>query len=114
LIAFGVAGLAYSSLIKSLFTDPVTAAPKAGLAIAAGVALVAISGAIGSSMRSNASGGGGGGGAGGGSAAQGSTFTGGAQGGIFAQNRDVSGEFVVKGNDLVYVLGQANNKINKG
>ena len=114
LIAFGVAGLAYSSLIKSLFTDPVTAAPKAGLAIAAGVALVAISGAIGSSMRSNASGGGGGG-AGGGSAGQGSTFTGGgAQGGLFEQNRDVSGEFVVKGNDLVYVLGQANNKINKG
>lgn len=29
LIAFGVAGLAYSKLIKSLFTDPVTAAPKA-------------------------------------------------------------------------------------
>ena len=56
-----------------------------------------------------------GGGAGGGSAGQGSTFTGGgAQGGLFAQNRDVSGEFVVRGNDLVYVLGQANNKINKG
>jgi hypothetical protein len=115
LIAFGVAGLAYSSLIKSLFTDPVTAAPKAGLAIAAGVALVAISGAIGSSMRSNASGGGGGGGgAGGGSAAQGSTFTGGAQGGLFAQNRDLTGELVVRGQDLVYVFSQANNRINKG
>lgn len=114
LIAFGVAGLAYSKLIKSIFTDPVTAAPKAGLAIAAGVALVAISGAISSSMRGNASGGGGGGGVGGGSAAQGSSFTGGAQGGLFEQNRDVSGEFVVRGTDLVYVLGQANNKINKG
>jgi hypothetical protein len=117
LIAFGVAGLAYSSLIKSIFTDPITAAPKAGLAIAAGVALVAISGAIGSSMKKNSgSGGGGGGGSsvGGSGVGGGSSFTGGAQGGMFAQNRDVSGEFVVRGNDLVYVLGQANNKINKG
>lgn len=117
LIAFGVAGLAYSTLIKSIFTDPITAAPKAGLAIAAGVALVAISGAIGSSMRSNASGGGGGGGSSVGSSGVGggTAFSGGgAQGGLFAQNRDVSGEFVVRGSDLVYVLGQANNRINKG
>jgi hypothetical protein len=115
LIAFGVAGLAYSKLIKSLFTDPLTAAPKAGLAIAAGVALVAISGAIGATMKGNASGGGGGGGgAGGGSAAQGSTFTGGAQGGLFAQNKELNGELVVRGQDLVYVFAQANNKINKG
>jgi hypothetical protein len=62
LIAFGVAGLAYSKLIKSIFTDPLTAAPKAGLAIAAGAALLAISAGIGSTMRSNAGGGGGGGG----------------------------------------------------
>ena len=116
LIAFGVAGLAYSSLIKSLFTDPVTAAPKAGLAIAAGVALVAISGAISSSMRSNSGGGGGGGssvgssGVGGGS----SFVGGGAQGGMFAANRDLNGELVVRGQDLVYVFGQANNRINKG
>jgi hypothetical protein len=114
LIAFGVAGLAYSKLIKSIFTDPVTAAPKAGLAIAAGVALVAISGAIGATMRGNASGGGGGGAGGGSAAPAGSSFTGGGVGGLFDQNRDVSGEFVVRGNDLVYVLGQANNKINKG
>jgi hypothetical protein len=115
LIAFGVAGLAYSSLIKSIFTDPVTAAPKAGLAIAAGVALVAISGAIGASMKSNSSGGGGGSGAGGGSAAPaGSTFTGGGVGGLFAQNRDLNGELVVRGQDLVYVFGQANDRINKG
>lgn len=115
LIAFGVAGLAYSKLIKSLFTDPLTAAPKAGLAIAAGVALVAISGAIGATMKGNASGGGGGGGgAGGGSAAQGSTFTGGAQGGLFAQNKDLNGELVVRGQDLVYVFGQASDRINKG
>lgn len=116
LIAFGVAGLAYSKLIKSLFTDPVTAAPKAGLAIAAGVALIAISGAISSTMRSNSGGGGGGGGtgAGGGSAASGTSFAGGGQGGLFQQNRDLNGELVVRGQDLVYVFSQANNKINKG
>lgn len=116
LIAFGVAGLAYSKLIKSLFTDPLTAAPKAGLAIAAGVALVALSGAISSGLKSNAGGGGGGGGAsvGGAGVGGGSSFVGGAQGGLFQQNRDVSGEFVVRGQDLVYVLGQANNRINKG
>lgn len=117
LIAFGVAGLAYSKLIKSLFTDPITAAPKAGLAIAAGVALVAISGAISSGLRSNSGGGGGGGGSsvGGAGVGGGSSFTGGgAQGGLFEQNRDVTGEFVVRGQDLVYVIGQAGNKLNKG
>jgi flagellar basal body L-ring protein FlgH len=118
LIAFGVAGLAYSSLIKSLFTDPVTAAPKAGLAIAAGVALVAISGAISSSMRSNSGGGGGGGGGssvGSSGVGGGSSFVGGgAQGGMFAANKDLNGELVVRGQDLVYVFGQANNRINKG
>ncbi len=119
LIAFGVAGLAYSSLIKSLFTDPVTAAPKAGLAIAAGVALVAISGAISSSMRSNSSGGGGGGGGGSSVGSSGvgggSSFVGGgAQGGMFASQKDLNGELVVRGQDLVYVFGQANNRINKG
>ena len=119
LIAFGVAGLAYSSLIKSLFTDPVTAAPKAGLAIAAGVALIAISGAISSGLKSN-SGGGGGGGGGGSSVGSsgvggGSSFVGGgAQGGMFASQKDLNGELVVRGQDLVYVFGQANNRINKG
>jgi hypothetical protein len=45
----------------------------------------------------------------------GSSFVGGgAQGGLFAQNNNLTGEFVVRGTDLVYVLGQANNKINKG
>ena len=119
LIAFGVAGLAYSSLIKSIFTDPVTAAPKAGLAIAAGVALVAISGAIGASMRKNSGSGGGGGGGGGSSVGSsgvggGTSFAGGGQGGLFQQNKDLNGELVVRGQDLVYVFAQANNKINKG
>jgi hypothetical protein len=116
LIAFGVAGLAYSQLIKSLFTDPITAAPKAGLAIAAGVALVALSGAISAGLKSNSGGGGGGGSSVGSSGAGGgSQFTGlGAQGGMFASQRDLNGELVVRGQDLVYVFGQASNRINKG
>jgi len=115
LIAYGVATIAFGKASIGL-SNPFTAIPSGGLAIAAGVALTAISGVIGALGKKGpgGAGGGGGGGAGGGSAAQGSTFTGGAQGGLFAQNRDVSGEFVVRGNDLVYVLGQANNKINKG
>ena len=52
-------------------------------------------------------------GVGGGSAAQGTSFTGGGSG-IFNVERNISGEFIVRGTDLVYVLGQANNKINKG
>lgn len=114
LIAYGVAASAFGKVSLALAT-PGAAIIAAPLAIAAGIALTAIAGAIGSLGKKGTGGGGGGGGAGGGSAAQaGSTFTGGGVGGLFAQNRDVSGEFVVKGQDLVYVLGQANNRINKG
>jgi hypothetical protein len=112
LIAYGVAALAFGKVSLAL-TNPFTAIAAAPLAIAAGVALTAIAGAIGSMGKKGS---GGGGGAGGGSAAQaGSTFTGGgAQGGLFAQNRDLTGELVVRGQDLVYVFSQANNRINKG
>ena len=89
------------------------------VAIGAGVALIALAGFVSSKAKSLGGGGGGGrgsavgaSGVGGGG---GTSFTGGgATGGLFEQNRDVSGEFVVRGTDLVYVLGQANNKINKG
>jgi hypothetical protein len=108
-------GLAIAGIKKALQTlNP-------AVAIGAGVALIALAGFVSSKAKSlgGSSGGGGGGGGGGSSVGNsgvggGSSFTGGAQGGLFQQNRDVSGEFVVKGNDLVYVLGQANNKINKG
>lgn len=91
------------------------------VAIGAGVALIALAGFVSSKAKSlgSAAPGGGGGGGGGTSVGSsgvggGSSFVGGAQGGLFQQNRDVSGEFVVRGQDLVYVLGQANNRINKG
>lgn len=107
-------GLAIAGIKKALQTlNP-------AVAIGAGIALVALAGFVSSKAKSLGSSGGGGGGGGGSSVGGsgvggGSSFTGGgAQGGLFEQNRDVSGEFVVKGQDLVYVLGQANNRINKG
>ena len=108
-------GLAIAGIKKALQTlNP-------AVAIGAGVALIALAGFVSSKAKSlgGSSGGGGGGGGGGSSVGSsgvggGSSFTGGAQGGLFQQNRDVSGEFVVRGQDLVYVLGQANNRINKG
>ena len=106
-------GLAVEGIKKALSTlNP-------AVAIAAGIALVALAGFVSNKAKSlggGSKGGGGGGGSsvGGSGVGGGSSFTGGAQGGMFAQNRDVSGEFVVRGTDLVYVLGQANNKINKG
>jgi hypothetical protein len=106
-------GLAIAGIKKALQTlNP-------AVAIGAGVALIALAGFVSSKAKSLGGSSGGGGGGGGSSVGSsgvggGTAFTGGAQGGLFEQNRDVSGEFVVKGNDLVYVLGQANNKINKG
>jgi hypothetical protein len=108
-------GLAIQGIKKALQTlNPV-------VAIGAGVALIALAGFVSSKAKSLGGGGGGGGaavgasGVGGGGGGGGTAFTGGgATNGLFEQNRDVSGEFVVRGNDLVYVLGQANNKINKG
>lgn len=106
-------GLAVEGIKKALQTlNP-------AVAIGAGVALIALAGFVSNKAKSlgSSKGGGGGGGAsvGGAGVGGGSSFTGGgAQGGLFEQNRDVSGEFVVKGQDLVYVLGQANNRINKG
>lgn len=116
LIAYGVATIAFGKASIGL-SNPFTAIPSGGLAIAAGVALTAISGIIGSLGKKGMGGGGGGGGSSVGSSGVGggSSFVGGgAQGGMFASQRDLTGELVVRGQDLVYVFGQANNRINKG
>mgnify|MGYP000302409639 CR=1 FL=1 len=90
------------------------------VAIAAGIALIALAGAVSSKAKKISKSGGGGGGGGGGSSVGssgvggGTSFAGGGQGGLFQQNKDLNGELVVRGQDLVYVFSQANNKINKG
>jgi len=90
-------------------------------AIAAGVALVALAGFVSNKAKSLGGSKGGGGGGGGGVSSVGSSgvgggtsFAGGGQGALFQQNKDLNGELVVRGQDLVYVFSQANNKINKG
>ena len=113
LIAYGVAASAFGKVSAAL-ANPASAIIAAPLAIAAGIALTAIAGAIGS-RGSKVRGGGGGGGGGAGGGGVGTAFSGGgAQGGLFAQNKDLNGELVVRGQDLVYVFGQASDRINKG
>lgn len=101
---------------SALATGPAAAFTLPGF-IAASVGLIA--GAFAAFGGKKGSGGGGGGGGGGGmggfGVGGGSQFTGtGAQGGMFATSKDLNGELVVRGQDLVYVFGQANNRINKG
>jgi uncharacterized membrane protein YgcG len=91
------------------------------VAIGAGIALVALAGFVSNKAKSlgGSKGGGGGGGGGGSSVGSsgvggGTSFAGGGQGALFQQNRDLNGELVVRGQDLVYVFGQANDRINKG
>lgn len=114
LIAYGVAASAFGKVSAAL-ANPATAIIAAPLAIAAGIALTAIAGAIGSMGSKGMGGGGGGGGGSAGGGGVGTAFSGGgAQGGLFAQNKDLNGELVVRGQDLVYVFGQASDRINKG
>ena len=110
-------GLAIAGIKKALQTlNP-------AVAIGAGVALIALAGFVSSKAKSLGSSGGASGGGGGGGGAPvgnsgvggGTSFAGGgAQGGMFASQKDLNGELVVRGQDLVYVFGQANNRINKG
>jgi hypothetical protein len=100
--ANAVAGATQSSLFTgpaAVFTLPAFIAGAVGLVASAFASIKGSSGVGGGSVASSSAT---------------SFIGGGAQGGLFQQNRDVSGEFVVRGSDLVYVLGQAGNRINKG
>jgi len=110
MIAYGTMAIVKAKLDASLLV------PGAGfvtgpLAIAAGLALVALSSGIGAKASGR---GGGGGGNSVGSGVSGQSFTGGGVGGLGGGTRELTGELVVRGNDLVYVLGQSMNKITKG
>ena len=110
LIAFGVAGLAFGKVSLGL-TNPLTAIKSAPLAIAAGVALTAISGAIGSIGKKGLGGGGSFSGSG---VSQGMSFAGAGVGMQFDRSLQLAGEFRVKGQDLVYVFNEASSKNQRG
>jgi hypothetical protein len=87
------------------------------VAIGAGVALIALAGFVSNKAKSLGGSKGSGGGVssvGSSGVGGGTSFAGGGQGGLFQQNKELNGELVVRGQDLVYVFAQANNKINKG
>jgi hypothetical protein len=102
LILFGTAGLAFGKLSLAL-TNPLTAVKAAPFAIAAGVALIAASAAIGSIGSKGI--GSGGASVGTSGIGAGSSFTGtGGQSFNSAQNINLVGQFRVSGTDLVYVI----------
>lgn len=86
------------------------------VAIGAGIALVALAGFVSAKARSLAGTGGGGAGRSVGTSGvgAGTTFTGGGQGFNFNPNSVVVLETVVRGEDILFVSQQANNRINKG
>ena len=110
LILFGTAGLAFGKLSLAL-TNPLTALKAAPLAIIAGIALTAAAGAIGSLGQRGA---GGGSSVGTSGVGAGTSFTGSGIGFAFDPSREIRGELVARGQDLVYVFNEANTRINKG
>lgn len=113
LIAFGVAGTAFGTLLEAIKKGGPASIPAGIGAIVAGTALVAISSAIRSRAASGPSGGGGSS-VGTSGVGAGTNFTGGGLGFAFDPNREIRGELVARGADLVYVFNEANNRINKG
>lgn len=105
LIAYGVAGLAFSNASKGLLT-PLTAGPSAAALIAAGTSLTVISGAISGILKKS-------GGIGGGTAGVGSgaNFQGpGVNSTVFDSlgGLQVSGTSTIKGTDIVIAFNKAN------
>jgi hypothetical protein len=111
--------IAASNAVAGASQAAAATGPGAPIALPAFIAgsLAVVAGAFAAFGGGGKKGGGGGGGAsvGGSGVGGGTSFTGGgAQGGLFAQDRGLSGELVVRGQDLVYVFSQANDRINKG
>lgn len=104
LIAVGVAGLAFSTLLEVIKQGGPAAIPASIAAIGAGIALTVLSGALRSSVGKGL-----GGGAGSSGVGTGSSFTG--SGGSTGLNADrginLTGEFRVNGNDLLYVIDRS-------
>jgi hypothetical protein len=112
LIAFGVAGIAFGSLMEAIKKGGPLSIPAGLGAIAAGTALIAISSAIRNRASAGISGGGSSVGTSG--VGAGTNFTSGGMGFAFDANREIRGELVARGSDLVYVFNEANTRINKG
>jgi hypothetical protein len=107
LIAFGVAGIAFGSLIEAIKKGGPLSIPAGIAAIGAGVALVAASAAIRSTASKGLSGGGAGVGTSG--VGAGSSFTGTGGTGFSAErNINLVGSFRIAGSDLLYVIDQSN------
>src|SRR3990172_3484549 len=109
LIAFGVAGIAFGSLMEAIKKGGPLSIPAGIAAIGAGIALVAISSAIQSRAGQGLSGGGSGGATTSGISAQ--SYGG---SGLGTAGLDLSGEFTVRGTDLVYIVNRQQEKNAKG
>jgi hypothetical protein len=112
LIAFGFAGMSFAKLSLAL-TNPFTAIGAAPLAIAAGIALIAISGAIGSIGNRGFGGGGGSGSSGVGAGGSGGSFTGSGSN-SFDPFRSFKIEVVgeITGEAIGFALAQGQNRKN--
>ena len=111
--------IAASNAVAGASQAAAATGPGAPIALPAFIAgsLAVVAGAFAAFGGGGKKGGGGGGGGssvGGSGVGGGSSFVGGGQGGMFAGQRDLTGELVVRGQDLVYVFGQASDRINKG
>jgi hypothetical protein len=107
LIEYGTLAVIKGKLDLAILTGGPVAIGAGIAAIAVGIALTAASSALGNLAGS-------GGGSSVGSSVASQSFSGGGVGGLGGGVRDLTGELVVRGTDLVYVLGQSNNKIAKG
>ena len=101
LITMGIASKAFQELLKSAFTNPLSA----GLAIAAGAALVLLGSAFQGAAKSGPSGGSSGGGS-----ISGSSYSSSSYGSSGTQPQQNTVEFVIKGNTLVGVLNNQSRK----